>query len=158
MERFQTLEIRIQSGIHGGSVSLSGSVLVKNIGNDGSDSTYSSAISNLSGTVTMSNGTVFSEKANGIYNYSGATLTITGGTISSTANNKISCGVDNKGTCYINGGSITSTNTHAVNNDSGATLTVTAGTIKTLASDKYGVYNAGTANITGGDISSKYGC
>ncbi len=87
-----------------------------------------------------------------INNKSGASFTLSSGTISSN----VSQVFENNGTFYMNGGKITIGNIAqgVVNNNAGAVMHMTGGTIEaTIAGSKrQGIYNKGTVNISGNAV------
>jgi len=114
---------------------------------------------NEQGTVTISGGTLRTEESNVAVNDSAGTMTISG---TAKLSNNGSGGINpalynNMGILKIQGGTITSVDSYALYNN-GGTVTISSGTIS--STNEYGVYNlnSGKVTITGGSISSKYGC
>jgi len=101
------------------------------------------AISN-DGVVVISGGTVLAVSNSTIGNRSYGTVSISGGTISSTSGDAIS----NNGTINISSGTVLTNGSgkSAVNN-SGGTVKITGGTV-TSQSDGYGIWNSSNAMLT----------
>jgi len=109
-----------------------------------------------SGTIKISGGTVKSTGSGyGIYNASTASVTISGGTVSS----ETYFAINNygAGTVTISGGTVSSTTSRAVSNNAAGMITISGGTVSTTTGSA--VYNnsTGTVIISGGTVSATTG-
>ena len=109
-------------------------------------STGSNAIYNNAGIITISGGTISSSANSSVSNTNNGIITISGGTISSSAGN----GINNYATLNISGSAnvvATGKGYPSVYNQSTGIITMTGGTISTSTSNA--LSNVGTLNISG---------
>ena len=139
-----------------GTLTLEGGTIASNYASNAGGGIYNapSTERGTPATFTMTGGIIlgnWGKDAGGIYNYTGSSISITGGAISGNTSNAGGGGVVNYGTANISGGTIH--NNHATTRGggiwNGGTLTVGAATVSGNRADIEGggIWNQSTLNI-----------